>query len=501
MIEGEDRAVADWLGARAEKVIETSCARIFLTGDTAFKVKRPVDYGYLDFSTLERRRWALERELAFNRDQAPDIYRAVRRVTRGPGGLAFDGAGEVVEYALEMRRFDDRAVLAAQPQAIDAVLAERLGRTIADFHIAAPLRPGGGGARALGYAVASNAEQLRGVAHLLGEAPVGRLVAAVQAELDKVGPLLDARAAGGFARRCHGDLHLGNILLEAGRPVLFDCIEFNDLLCEIDVQYDLAFILMDLDFRGRRDAAARLLAAYLDQAARHFTDGLVEGLQALPLMLAVRAGVRAHVSARGGETAQARAYAAAALAHIAPPPPRLLAIGGRSGSGKSTLARLIAPRLGASPGALVLRTDEIRKQLFGAAPGERLPPDAYAAAPYAQVYDALFAAAMRALRAGRAVILDATFLDPELRARAEGAAREAGAPFEGFWLEAPADRLRARIEARAGDVSDATVATLESQLVREPGTMDWTILDASGPPEALARRWPATEGPGRAVFP
>src|SRR6266481_3674070 len=190
-----------------------------------------------------------------------------------------------------MRRFDDRAVLANDPDAIDGEMAEALGRTIADFHAQAPLRPQGGWS-AMDFTVGSNAHLLRDLTGKLEHERVERMVALTRAELERQRPLLQARTAAGFARRCHGDLHLANILVEDGKPVLFDCIEFNDLLCDLDVQYDLAFLLMDLDFRGRRDAAVRVLSAYLDEAARHFPAQIWEGLAALPLMLSVRAGVR-----------------------------------------------------------------------------------------------------------------------------------------------------------------------------------------------------------------
>jgi len=487
--------ISAWFAGRADKVIETSCARVFLTPEAAFKIKRPVAFGFLDFSTVEKRRWALERELAFNAATAPDIYRAMHAVTRTPeGGLTLDGDGPVVDYALEMRRFDETAVLGAQPDAIDASLAETLGRTVADVHAAAPLRPDGGGGAALKYTLDSNAEVLRGLARPLGAEAVEALIAAVDVVFRQQEELLNRRARAGFARRCHGDLHLGNILLEAGRPILFDCIEFNDRLSDIDVQYDLAFLLMDLAFRDRRDAANRVLNAYLDQAGRHFGAAVVEGLAALPLMMAARAAVRAHVCAHAGEVETGRAYLAAALAHLSPAPARLVAVGGLSGTGKSTFARLIAPGLGGAPGALVLRTDEIRKQLAGRPTGERLPAAAYAPERQAQVYEALFDMAARSLAAGRAVILDATFIQPRFRRRAEDVARQAGVGFEGLWLEAPPEILRARIEGRAGDASDATAATLEAQLAEDPGPIAWTRRDVSGSLGALAADFGTGEG-------
>jgi aminoglycoside phosphotransferase family enzyme/predicted kinase len=483
--------VTAWFAARADRSIETACARVFLSGDAAFKVKRQIELSYVDFSTPAKRLWALERELAFNKAAAPDVYRAIRKVTRTTsGGLEFDGEGQTVEYALEMRRFDDGNVLATRPEAVDGAMADRLGRAIAGFHAGAPLRPEGGLA-SMAFTVGSNAGLLRELALRLGAEQVETLIALTEAELARRAPLLAARTAGGFSRRCHGDLHLGNILVEDGRPILFDCIEFNDLLSDVDVQYDLAFLLMDLDFRGRRDAGVRVLSAYLDEAGRSFPEGLWEGLVALPLMLSVRAGVRAHVWAHSNDDDAARAYVEAGIAHLSPPPPRLVAVGGLSGTGKTSFARLIAPGLGASPGAVVLRTDEVRKRLLGAPAAATLPPGAYGPEVTARTYDALISEAGAMLRAGRAVVLDATFLDSALRRRVEDLAREVGVAFDGVWLDAPPAVLEARVAGRVGDASDATVATLRDQLGRDRGAVDWPVLDVSGPVQAVATGWSA----------
>jgi hypothetical protein len=491
---GEARIVA-WLKGQSERAIETACARIFLADEVAWKVKRNVDLGYVDFATLERRKWALDRELAFNRATAPDIYRRVRAIALAPDGtLSWDGAGEAVEYALEMRRFDDAAVLSNDPGAISGDMAEQLGRTIAGFHAKAPLRPEGGWS-ALAFTVGSNAHLLRDLTGRLGRHRVELLIAKTAEELARRKVLLETRRDQGFARRCHGDLHLANILMENGRPVLFDCIEFNDLLSDLDVQYDLAFLLMDLDFRGRRDAGVRVLSAYLDEAARSFPAQIWEGLAALPLMMSVRAGVRAHVSAHSGDLDLSHAYVEAAIAHLSPPPPVLAAVGGFSGTGKTSFARAIAPGLGPAPGAVVLRTDEARKRLAGAGPVDRLAPATYTAEFNARVYDEVLATARALLKAGQSVVLDATFTEPDLRDRAEALAAECGAPFRGAWLEAPLAVLEARVAGRTGDASDATLKVLHDQVARHGGdAVAWPRVDAQGPTAAAAEAWSARHG-------
>ena len=486
-----------WLRAGAggqapcEKVIETSISWIFLFPDRALKLKKPLDLGFLDFTTPEKRRWAAERELAFNRPTAPDIYRCVHAITRdGEGRLEFGGEGEAVDWALEMRRFDETAMLSNRLPAVDGPFAEDLGRAIARYHRQAARGAAGGGAHGLRFVLDSNAHLLRGETPQLGAEHVERLLAAADRAFERVAPLLDRRQAAEFVRCCHGDLHLGNILLEDGAPILFDCIEFNDALREIDVLYDIAFLLMDLAFRDAPEAANRVMNGWLDEAARGFDASFWEGLAALPLFQAVRATVRTHVNALEGEVDQARRYLAAAERYLAPTPPILLAVGGLSGSGKTTLARALAPALGAPPGAVILRSDEIRKRLWGRAPTEKLPPEAYARASGEAVYEVLYNTARTCLAAGCAVVADAVFLQGHERRRIETVAREAGAKFRGVWLEAPPETLRDRIAGRRDDASDANGRVLDLQLGLDPGPIDWLRrADANEPGsvEALQR--------------
>ncbi len=255
--------------------------------------------------------------------------------------------------------------------------------------------------------------------------------------------------------------------------MLFDCIEFNDALSEIDTLYDLAFLVMDLDFLGRGAAANRVLNAYLDEAARGMPPSLWYGLAALPLMLSVRAAVRAHVNANSGNIEAARRYLAAAERHLATPTPRLFAVGGLSGSGKTTFARALAPKVPGAPGAVILRSDEIRKRLWSARPLERLPAEAYGPGTSLPVYEAMFETARRLLAAGRPVVLDAAFLAPDERAQAEATARAATIPFTGLWLDGDPETLRTRLAKRRGDASDADARVLETQLTRDLGALTW----------------------------
>jgi predicted kinase len=245
----------------------------------------------------------------------------------------------------------------------------------------------------------------------------------------------------------------------------------------MDVLYDLGFLLMDLDFRRRTDAANRVLNAWLDESDRHLPPSHWEGLALLPLILSVRAGIRTHVNAFAGDLTAAAAYLAKAREHLRPRRISLTAIGGLSGTGKSTLARMAAPGIGPIPGAVVLRTDEVRKRLFEAGPLQPLGPEAYTTQAHARVYNRLRAEAAAVLAAGRAVIVDATFLDPRERAKIAQVAAAAHTPFEGVWLQSGPEVLRSRVAARTGDASDADLAVLEAQLkTAPPPPDDWALV-------------------------
>jgi predicted kinase len=324
-----------------------------------------------------------------------------------------------------------------------------------------------------------------------------RLGEGLAAALHGAAGVLDERAAAGFVRRCHGDLHLNNIVLWRGRPVLFDAIEFDDSLATIDTLYDLAFLLMDLDQRGQRSAANAVLNRYLWRSGAALD---LQGLRALPLFLGLRSAIRAMVTAERAEQerdeAQARdrqaghRYLGAALGYLEPAAPRLIAVGGLSGTGKSTLARVLAPDIGPAPGAVHLRSDLERKSIFGVGETTPLGSDAYTKTTSEKVYTTLNEKLRHVLAAGHAGVVDAVFARPGERAGIEAVAAGLGVPFQGLWLEAPPDALVGRVAARRGDASDATPDVVRRQLVYRIGdlTPSWTRVDASADAAATLAR-------------
>lgn len=449
--------------------VETHISAVFLGEGEAYKLKKAVDFGFLDFTSLAERERLTKFEHALNAPHAPSLYLGAVPLTRGPdGALRLGGEGEALEWVLRMRRLPPEAFFAG---AMPPDLLDPLADAVVALHEAAPHRAGDG--RMVRVITGNRAAALSAG---LDQAQVHAWAEAALAAEARLGPWLTERAAQGFLRRCHGDLHLGNICLLEGRPTPFDALEFDEALATIDVGYDLAFLLMDLDQRDGRPAANRVLNRYLART------GDVALLRGLPLWLSLRALIRAHVAGRSGQ--DGAPLLAAALAYLAPAPPRLVAVGGLQGTGKSHLARRLAPDLGAAPGAVILRSDEIRKRQAGVAPETRLPPEAYSPEASAAVFAELNRLAGQALAAGHAVIADAVF-----QREAERDALTALHPdFTGLWLEAPLDLLRARVAARSGDASDATPAVLDATATRDAGAITWARLDASAGSEAAARK-------------
>jgi aminoglycoside phosphotransferase family enzyme/predicted kinase len=469
-------------GAKVD-TIQTHISHVFLAGDRAYKMKRAVMLPYADFSTPELRQATCRKEIDFNSRTAPELYLRVRRITRtAAGDLEFDGNGALVDAVVEMKRFDQSALLdrMAQAGALTPALMTETARGILRFHRDAAIVHAGGGAANIRDVLDINRAGFA-TSHVFSEPQVDALDGSFRTAFAQHAPLLDLREAAGKVRRCHGDLHLRNICLLDGGPRLFDCIEFNEKIATIDVLYDLAFLLMDLWRRGFPELANLVANRYLDEADDE--DGFV----LLPFFMAVRAAVRAHITAthaeEGGDDAgklagEARAYFDLAVKLLAARPALLIAIGGFSGSGKTTIAEAIAAHVGAPPGARIVESDRIRKAMHGVTAETRLPERAYKPDVSERVYAEMARRVGLLLSAGGSVVANAVFDREADRKRIERVATERSQPFLGIWLQAPADVLRSRIEQRKGGPSDATVDVLSLQLAHDSGVINWLRFDA-----------------------
>lgn len=470
---------------------ETHGAIVFLAGDRAYKLKRAVRFPYMDYSTTALRRAMCEAELAVNRRMAPDLYLEIRAIVQARDGTIRFGRNTdeaaIIDWVVVMRRFKESALLEEMRKrnGLSVPLMRQLAEAIAAFHLSAEKRPFFGGATGILRVIDENVAVLRDAIDRPFDA--GRIevysALAHNAQRD-LSELLETRRQTGFVRRCHGDLHLNNICMLGGKPVLFDAIEFDEDFASIDVFYDLAFLLMDLEHHRLRDLSNVLFNRYL-QKTEDFT-----GVAALPLFLSCRAGLRAHVvmaaaRAQEGEidpqlTGNAVSLLDDAIRYLQDRPPTFVVLGGLSGSGKSTLAQAVAPRLGRAPGAVVLRSDVIRKTLLGVGETDRLPSEAYSSEVNGRVYATLAERARGLLCYGHSVIADAVFGRPEERQRIESIGKLAAGSFAPIWLDAPLAVLEQRISARRADASDATIDVLRGQWATTVPPDGWRKFDVVG---------------------
>ncbi len=474
------------------ETITTHGAVLFLGEQTVLKVKLPVQYDYMDFSTLAERHRVCQREAELNMQTAPGLYLGVVAICQSTdGGFEIDGDGSVAEYAVRMKRFPEACVLnrIADSRQFTAELSRKLGESVVTYHQGLNLLKVDDGACRVRELIEELGRELGHLTSLSKAHQPEVLLNALTEKFAAIGPFLDRRAEAGFVRRCHGDLHLRNIVLLDGKPTPFDALEFDERLATTDVIYDLAFLLMDMLHAGLIDHANIVFNRYLYLGWSLFEDS---GFAVLPLFLSIRAAIRCMVEhqASGADTAHfgthelnAEFYFDEALKFLTESPPQLIAVGGLSGTGKSVLAQSLGPLIGRSPGAFVMRSDLERKKMFGVREEDKLPDETYTKLVSRHVYERLFDKARIALSQGHSVITDAAFIEEEYRYKLAQLAREQRVDSCFLWLAAPAKVLLDRVSSRTRDASDADVSIVERQLIKHPhvariAPSGWTAIDA-----------------------
>jgi len=459
------------------RLMQTHVSYVLLTGEYAYKLKKPVNFGFLDYSTLEKRHHFCQEELRLNQRAAAPLYLEVCPITQQGDGYHLQGKGVAVEYAVKMRQFPQAALLSHlfEQGDVSEDLLRRLAARVADFHQQAEtsdyIRAFGAVSR-VRQAIDENYEQ---TVDFIGGPQTQQQFDQTKAYTDRFfaerADLFRQRQDQGWIRACHGDLHLGNICYWQDQLLLFDCIEFNEPFRFVDVMYDIAYIVMDLVLRGRPDLTGQFLSHYVEQT------GDWEGLQVLPLYVSRQAYVRAKVTSfllqdpsvpeadRQQASATAARYYRLAWSYVQPQTGAVYMMAGLSGAGKTTVARALGRQLG----AIHLRSDAVRKHLAGVPLQQRGGDDLYTPEMTQRTYERLLDLGFMLAQQGYRVILDAKYDRQGLRQPVIEQAQACNLPLQICHCTAPQTVLEARLQARQGDIADATVAVLTKQSM-EPFT-------------------------------
>ena len=476
------------------EMLDSNISAVFLAGDKAYKLKRGVKYPYVDFSSPQKRLNACQQEIMVCERFAPGICLGIETIVQDKKGRLFlrefhHGQDvEVRDYLLVMRRLDERDFFydRVRQKTADRFETMDLAEKLWEMHKTAPVFKHRGGAEVIKRRIVENNALIKCFApEIFNEETVRRLDEKQREVLIRQAALLDKRRDEGKIRWCHGDLRLCNIAVMNDRVTLLNPIEFYDDLTQIDTLYDMAFLLTDMSKSGLTRLTSILFNHYMACSADW------EGIPALPLFMSCRAGVQAYVFAQRAHDAeypsekahfaeQAREYLDLAYAFITPKPPVLVACGGLSGSGKSRMAREMAPEVAIAPGAVVLRDDVLRKNMFHVGQNDSLGEDSFLGHRERDVYDALFKEAEHVILNGHSVVLDALFFKPEFRRRAEDLAKKLNVSFCGFWVDAPLEVRAQRVAKRKRNPSDVkSLEALKKQLDIDVGEVTWHQIDSS----------------------
>ena len=482
--------------------IQTHFAKVYLAGDIALKIKLPVKYSYINLSDSSNRYECLKNEFRINSETLPEIYLGIAGFILTDTGLVTLLAEEeitdpsgVLEWCLVMKRFDENDVLdkIASRQGLSENMVVDLGDSIARYHHDSEKLSVTDGADRIAEVISELELEFQRLERVLPITESRAFISRGRKVFSLMAELLTSRGKQGFIRKCHGDLHLRNIVMFRGQPVPFDALEFDERLRTIDTLYDLSFLLMDFDHQLSQSQENLVFNRYLLSSDR----SNYSAVKLVPLFMFCRSGIRAvallkTILETGTEKAikvqEARHYLYHGLRYLAYQKPAVICIGGFSGSGKSTIAKMLVNEVCQSPGAILIRSDSERKHMFGVDETDDLSADHYTKKYSNMVYQRLLDKVKLVCRAGYPAVVDATFLTEMNRQRIQELVQEHRVAFYGFWLMAPVSVMMDRIIERGVDASNATVSVLKMQLNLDKGRIEWTPIDTSAPVQAVSSK-------------